>query len=237
MSERLKIINTIFTAILVVSAVVTVCFALQSLGDMKDIAEISENISNINIEIIDWYKNPKPVFTTWNSLHGRTLHVSNYNSYYFRSYNYTYEQIYSELTIWVYNSGRKPAINTKLSIDFELANYGLDLPYPFKIYSITTPSYFVGYDEIENATVFGDDYILVLSNGTKVDFLPAIDVIDNTTDILLPTDIPIENIGPGETVSFSMNVFATRNNMSGKMVIRIYCDDLETEIAIPIETI
>lgn len=83
MGKKLKIINTIFTAILVVSAVATVWFALQSMGDMKDIAKISENISDINIEIIDWYKNPKPVFAIWNSSYGRTLHVSNYNSYYF----------------------------------------------------------------------------------------------------------------------------------------------------------
>lgn len=187
-----------------------------------------QNITQLNQENINWYKNPEPILTNWTN-HGRfsNLYLLNYKQWKNFSGPFPLSQEATEITIYLWNSGRAPAKYLTINLDFEIKEYNNQnptYPYPVKMLSITTPNDYLGYVELlngkyVNATMHGGGAVLANSTGVKIEFLPEIENSTNTIDY--PKDIQLGNIKPNDITSFSIKLFAMYGGIEGSMTIHV----------------
>jgi hypothetical protein len=205
-------------------------YAAESQSYANESTKQLQNITKLNEEMTNWYKNPEPILTNWtNRGDYSSLFLSNYKSWrnIFGPYPvFPLSQEATEITIYLWNSGRAPARFLTINLDFEIKGYenqNPTYPYPVKIYSITTSNDYLGYVGLlngiyVNATMQGGA-TFVNSTGSKIEFLPEIENSTNTIDY--PKDIQLGNIKPNDISSFSIKLFAMYGGIEGSMIIHI----------------
>lgn len=239
---KLTRILVIFTVMLVILTGFLLWGTVQYASDSKKYAIESQtyaneserqlqNITKLNEEMTNWYKYPEPVLTNWTN-HGdySVLYLLNYQQW--RDFSgphplFPLTQEATELTIYLWNSGRAPARYLTINLDFEIKGYDNQnpiYPYPVKMYSITTPNDYLGYvglinGEYVNATMHSGGAVLANSTGAKIEFLPE---IENSTNVIdYPKDIRLGNIKPSDITSFSIKLFAMYGGVEGSMTIHV----------------
>jgi len=225
-------------------------YASQTSQQFENITKISENIHALDAEILYFYQNPQPILTNWtNKGKFNYLTIETYEKWgemieFYKPYEYkSLSEFVTEITIYLWNAGSAPARCLLLDIIFEIDGYNYTnpaYPYPIKIYSVTTPTDYLGYisilhNEFVNATTHGGGIIYANSDG-RIEFLPEIE--NKTKEIQYPSNIDLGNIVPNDITSFSIKLFAMNKDTQGKMILIIKdVDNKEQQrITIPVKT-
>lgn len=187
------------TIVLVILTAVLLCATILYANESRNYAGISQlyanqsanqlqNITQLNQEIIGWYKNPEPILINITNLFSNnTALIRKYDN------STSLEKVIedsSEIQIKLRNVGRNNANNLMMYIDFNVFSYGQtvgkppepEYPYPFKIYSInTTPSTQTIQYNIDEKYTTQNDIIILCSDENG--FYPSINCSNITIGI------------------------------------------------------
>ena len=229
----------------------SVIIAAWSLNLALGNSNINEKIAQYNKELIDWYKNPQVILQSWNSAEsevnsrGRFIIDTSILNNYSLEKGIESDISYSrKIDFWVYNSGRKPLTDTRMSISIDVEEPPT-ASVPFKFYEIITPGSTLKFDAKNKQMIqeFEGVIPIFVNSHNKSDFPPVvISSWENGTSSLwktiFPTSFQMGNIGPGEVINFHVSLFSTRDNVNGTLICNIHGNKNEVQeiINVPIQS-
>lgn len=224
------------TLIIVGCTLTTVVFAFITIRSSEDTLRKQE-------ELVDWFMNPRPLYQNWTNIDSEIRETNKHIVYTWKDYDpekglSSDIWFYNTRTIKIYinNAGRAPITGTIMSL--EINSNDLVVCFPFKIYKISTPVYWIDYDQ-ENKTLIDSHgkNLTFVNNYKAIDFPPVMSYDGGHIKITNLWNILVGSIAPEQTVEIEIGLFSSIINATGSLHISFESENEETHtLSIPLES-
>jgi hypothetical protein len=217
----------------VILTLIVVGFSCMTVQKAKETLEAQE-------EIVNWYKNPKPLLQTWTNVDNEIQNGS-YTVWRWKQYSpdkglNSPTGIFSNarITLYIYNAGRSPVTGGYLKLRIE--NYTTPrslFPFPFKITNVTTPLDWTDFNTFTKQ--FDGRWKAFQVNMLRVNDFPP--TWGSDEKLYYRPDFPVGAIAPGQKIEINVGLFSSQNNATGELWLSIEFDGGETiKQVIPLES-